>query len=168
MPVYSLPTLSAGTPIFVDANILVYGINGRSIQCHDFLERCSQEKVVGVCLYEVVNEATHRFMLGEAINKKLIAKESAASLRQKYHLIPTLTDYWQRTERIFKLNLLIFSSDESLIRAAQIERQSFGLLTNDSMIVACMRQQGISAIATCDSDFEQVSGISVFRPDDLP
>jgi predicted nucleic acid-binding protein len=99
MPVYSLPTLSAGTLVFVDANILVYGINGRSMQCHD---------------------------------------------------------------------PIIFSSDEPLIRAAQIERQSFGLLTNDSMIVACMRQQGVTAIATSDSDFEQVSGISVFRPDDIP
>lgn len=71
-------------------------------------------------------------------------------------------------EKVLNFNLIFIPLNQSLIRAAQIERQGFGLLTNDSMIVACMRQHGILSLATSDRDFEHVSGITVFRPDDLP
>lgn len=36
------------------------------------------------------------------------------------------------------------------------------------MIVACMREVGISFLATRDRDFERVLDITVYRPDDLP
>jgi predicted nucleic acid-binding protein len=38
----------------------------------------------------------------------------------------------------------------------------------DSMIVACMREYGIQALASNDGDFEHVNGIRVFGPTDLP
>lgn len=58
--------------------------------------------------------------------------------------------------------------DETILRGAQKERQAASLLTNDSLIVACMRVHGISLLATNDSDFERVAGITVFKPKDLP
>jgi predicted nucleic acid-binding protein len=168
MPIQPLDKLPDNSLVFIDANIFVYALTRQSAQCYQLLNRCSGNEVTGVTLLETVNEATHRLMLAEACFKGLISKESAASLRKKAQVIPSLTEYWQDTEKILAFNLVFLPLTESLIRAAQIERQSFGLLTNDSMIVACMRQQGVLAIATCDSDFEQVSGISVFQPDDLP
>jgi hypothetical protein len=45
--------------------------------------------------------------------------------------------------------------------------EQFGLLTNDSVIVATLRDAGVSAIATADRDFERVDGLQVFRPSDL-
>jgi predicted nucleic acid-binding protein len=115
----------------------------------------------------MVNEATHKFMLAEAVVKGVIATPSAAALRRKHSEIPLLIDYWHETARILALNLLFFSTDEQIVRSAQTERQSAGLLTNDSMILSWMREYGIRYIATADKDFERANGITVFGPDDI-
>ncbi|HUY15255.1 MAG TPA: PIN domain-containing protein, partial [Terriglobia bacterium] len=81
---------------------------------------------------------------------------------------PALTDYRRSIERILALNLLFVPVNEAILRSAQAERQAAGLLTNDSMIVSCMREYGVSFLATKDADFERVAGIIVFKPNDLP
>ena len=134
---------------------------------HGLLERCSREEVTGISLFEIVNEATHVFMLAEASSKGLIAKHSVSALRQNFSAIPPLIEYWRETERILALNLLLFSTDEQIVRSAQSERQGAALLTNDSMIMSCMREYGIPYLATADGDFDRASGITVFGPDDL-
>jgi predicted nucleic acid-binding protein len=168
MPIQSLERIPDGSDVFIDANIFIYGLGGLSAQCKRFLDRCSREEVIGISLFEIVNNATHRFMLAEAHSKGLISKESASGLRGKFKYVPNLTIYWQNTERILNLNLLLIAIDEPIIRVAHSERQNTGLLTNDSMIVSCMRSYGVSYLATSDNDFERVSGIMVFRPEDLP
>lgn len=69
MAIMSLSAVTSGSNVFVDANILIYGLNGQSSQCHNFLERCSREEITGITLFALVNEATHRFMLAEAAAK---------------------------------------------------------------------------------------------------
>jgi len=162
-PLLSVP---AGIDIFIDANIFVYGLNRVSAQCLHLLERCSREEVIGISLFEIVNEATHQLMLGEAVSKGVITRPSAKALRGK-SAISHLIDYWHDTERILALNLLFFSTDEQIVRNAQHERRSASVLTNDSMILSWMREYGIGHIATADHDFERASGITVFGPDDI-
>jgi predicted nucleic acid-binding protein len=167
MPTQPLSQIPTGSDVFIDANIFVYGLGGHSPQCRHFLERCLREEITGVCLFEIINEATHKFMLAEAASKGLIPKESAGELRKKAHVIPGLTTYWQHTEKILNLNLLLLTTDEPIIRNAHLGRQSCGLLTNDSMILSCMRFYEITSLATNDGDFERVTGITVFQPYDL-
>jgi predicted nucleic acid-binding protein len=164
----ALASLPSHSFIFIDANIFIYGLSGQSAQSAQFLERCLREDVTGITLFETVNEATHRFMVAEALAKGSIMRGTAKRLRQQFRVIPTLSDYWENVERLLALNLLFVPVNEEILRAAQSERQAFGLLTNDSMIVACMREYGISFLATNDSDFERVAGITVFRPSDVP
>jgi predicted nucleic acid-binding protein len=66
------------------------------------------------------------------------------------------------------LNLLFMPVNEAIIRNAQTVRQEAGLLTHDSMIVAAMREFGLSFLASNDADFERVRDITVFKPTDLP
>lgn len=167
MPIHPLGQIPAGSDVFIDANIFVYGLGGHSAQCRHFLERCLREEITGICLFEIVNEATHKFMLAEAASKGLIPKESARDLRKKAQVIPGLTHYWQHTERILNLNLVLLTTDQFIIRTAHAERQNISLLTNDSMIVSCMRSYEITYLATNDGDFEHVSSITVFQPNDL-
>ncbi|MCI0403478.1 MAG: type II toxin-antitoxin system VapC family toxin [Acidobacteria bacterium] len=166
-----LPSLGHGSNIFIDADVLVHGLSGYSVQCAQFLERCSREEVTGVTLFEILNEATHKFMLAEAMARGYVASTRRVDqLRARCvatNVIATLTHYWQQTERILSMNLLFLSTEESIVRTAQSERSSACLLTNDSMIVSCMRQLGIVFIATVDRDFERASGVTVFRPDDV-
>jgi len=153
--------------LFIDANIFVYGLSGQSAQCRRLLDRCLREDLTGITLFETVNEVTHRFMVAEALSKGLITAGGAKSLRHNFSVISALSDYWRNTERLLALNLLFLPVNEAILRGAQTERHSAGLLTNDSMIVSCMREHGLSFLATRDADFERVSGLTLFQPEDV-
>jgi predicted nucleic acid-binding protein len=47
-----------------------------------------------------------------------------------------------------------------------IQRQA-GLLTNDALLVATGERLRVTTIATADTAFKHVNGISIFYPDDL-
>ena len=63
-----IPRVPNGTYAFIDANIFVYAIAGRSAECVALLERCSREEVTGVSSYSVILDAIHQFMLADAEN----------------------------------------------------------------------------------------------------
>jgi predicted nucleic acid-binding protein len=167
MPALRLSDLPLGSRVFLDANIMIYGLSGASPDCRQLLDRCLRQELAGISLFETLNEATHKLMLGEACARGHIRSEKAALLRRHFDAVGRLQTYWQDTERLLALNLLFLPLDERILRVAHRERQAAGLLTNDSMIVACMRRYGIEALATSDRDFERVDGISVYRPADL-
>ncbi len=168
MLIEPLVDVPAHSFVFIDSNVLIYGLTGVSSQCEDLLERCQREELTGVTLYETINEATHRLMVAEARSKGVITSGGARALRRSFRLIPLLQDYWKDTVRLLNLNLLFLPVSVSILRSAQTERQAAGLLTNDSLIISCMREYAISFLATNDSDFERVAGITLFKPADLP
>ena len=170
MPPLALPQVPNGTNLFIDANILVYALAGRSAECLQLLERCSREEITGICSYSVILDATHQFMLAEARTKGHIpATQNNPARYLKNHpvIVASLRDYWTNVQRVFSLNLLFLETEETILRQAQVERQNAGLLTIDSVIVASMKEYGIPMLATGDQDFNRINGIQVFRPTDL-
>jgi predicted nucleic acid-binding protein len=165
-----LDSVPNGSDVLIDANVFVYGITAKSAQCKALLERCSKEEVAGITLFEVVHEATHKFMTGEALQKGLFAgqpEKGAKYLSRHPEQVRVLTDYWLNTVRLLALNVLLLPMEQEIVKRAQLERVNTGLLTNDSLLVAAMREYGISRIATNDRQFEAVTGISVFSPTDV-
>ena len=164
-----LDAVPDGSNVLIDTNVFVYGLTNKSLQCKDFLTRCSREQVYGITLFEVVNEATHVFMLAEAKDKKLFAAPDKARrfLQKNPDEVKKLTAYWANTQRLMALNLLLLHCEEKILVGAHRARTESGLLTNDSVIVATMREYGISSIATNDALFDSVNGLSVFRPTDV-
>jgi predicted nucleic acid-binding protein len=110
MPVELLVDLPALSFIFLDSNVLIYGLTGVSQQCTDLLDRCQREELTGVTLYETINEVTHRLMVAEARSKGVITSGGARALRRNFRRIPTLRDYWNDTVRLLNLNLSSFPS----------------------------------------------------------
>ncbi len=166
----TLNALPNGSDVLIDANIFIYGLTSKSAQCKAFLERCSREEITGISLFEVLNDATHRFMLAEATAKGLLAgkpEKGSKYLSKHPEEVKILTDYWVNTLKLLALNMLLIPIEQPVVEAGQRERVDAGLLTNDSIIVAAMREYGISKIATNDGQFETVAGISVFRPTDV-
>jgi predicted nucleic acid-binding protein len=165
----ALDTVPDGSNILIDANVFVYALSSVSAQCRNLLVRCSQEQVFGITLFEVVHEATHEFMRAEARAKGLFtAQEKGAKYLSKHpDDVKRLNNYWVNTEKILALNLVFLPGEEKIVVGAQKVRVEAGLLTNDSVIVAAMREYGISNIATSDAMFSAVSGLSVFSPTDL-
>lgn len=167
MAVEPLSALPAGVPVFLDANIFFLGLSKRSFSCNLLLERCLSEQQMGITTFSAVNEATHKFMVSEAYSLGRIPKPTANALRTKPSAIFGLTEYWRMTDAILKMDMLFLEANEAVLRQAQVERESYGLMTNDSIIVATMRLHGVHLIASHDSDFDGVSGITLFQPEDV-
>jgi predicted nucleic acid-binding protein len=165
--VYALPALPSGTVVFVDANIFVYGLLGESQQSARFIERCRNEDLAGVTTTEVVGEVCHRLMLKEALDLGLIRRPAAASLKAKRKAIRGLHKYWELTARLFQWNLVVLASNESRHRTAQRIRTKYGLLTNDSLVVAACVEHDIPALASRDADFDSIAELMVYSPSDL-
>jgi predicted nucleic acid-binding protein len=167
MPPLPLPDIPAGSDVFLDANVLIYGLASSSLECLALLRRCSTDEVIGITSFHIVSEVTHRLMLEEAKSKGLVGSQPRKTLNEHPERVRQLTDYWAEIERLLCLNLLILTIDEDMIRAAQTERSEYGLLNNDSIVVACMRQYGITALATNDATFERVTDIFVYSATDV-
>ena len=148
MPLEGIANLPAGAHLFLDANIFIYAFLGHSIQCRNLLGRCASEQVFGITSFEVVNEVTHRLMVAEALGTGVIKRDRVRDLRGKRREIAELTEYWAQTSAIFGLNILVLPSDEARLHRAQSVRSRYGLLTNDSLILAAMEENGLESLAT--------------------
>jgi predicted nucleic acid-binding protein len=137
-----LNTVPNGSDVFIDANVFIYGLTAQSAQCKTFLERCSREEVTGITLFECAYDATHQFMKAEAVQKGHCAGQAMKYLSQHPEVVRQLTDYWSNTQRLLALNLLFVPIELKIVTGAQPERAGAGLLTNDSIIIAAMRNFG--------------------------
>jgi predicted nucleic acid-binding protein len=167
MPTQALPNIPAGSHVFLDANILIYALTKTSAECEVLLERCALEEIIGVTSFQVVAEVTHRLMLEEARSRGMASLNPRRTLREHPERVKQLTAYWGDIDRLLAMNLLFVTTHGDTIRAAHQVRARFGLLTNDSLVVASMRLYDISMLATRDADFDRVTDVIVYSPTDV-
>jgi len=152
----ALPSLPAGTEILLDANVLTYALNGRSGECINLLERCAAGEVSGFTTVDVLSDVCHRLMLAEAAFRGLIARPNAANLQGKAHVVRQLSEYWGRIVSAATARVAVLPLDEFRFRRAHPLRVDYGLMTNDSLLLAAADLFGIAALVTNDSDFDAV------------
>ncbi len=163
-PIDSLPN---GRDVLLGANIFIYAFGGTSQQCLNLLRRCAREETFGITTVEIINEVSHRMMLAEAVNKGIITKEQAHLLKGKQNQIRGPRDYWIQTSKIFNLNILLLDLDETRVRHGQTMRARYGLLTNDSVLLATADMYGIDCLASRDDDFDSVPDFNIYKPTDV-
>lgn len=164
----SLSTLPAGSEVLFDANVLIYGLLGRSRQCEAAMRRCASGDVSGFTTVDALADVSHRLMLHEAFNKGLITRQNAASLKGKPAAVTNLSEYWLLLDTVRTNRIAILPFDEYRFQRAHAVRQREGLLTNDSILLAAADVFGIASLATNDADFDAVPWITVYKPTDLP
>jgi predicted nucleic acid-binding protein len=165
---WSLDAVPAGTRLFLDSPIFLYVFAGASAECRVLLKRCEEHVVVGVTSVVVMAEVCHRLMAMEAVDRGLMPSGAAGrKLRGRPDVVRQLKAYREYLDRIPLMGIDVLPLDVGLFMRAADIRAETGLLTNDSIIVATMRDVGVTGIATADRDFERVDGIAVFRPTDL-
>jgi predicted nucleic acid-binding protein len=164
----TLDAIEEGAPVFIDANIFVYHFLGSSKQCTALLTRCESEEIRGVTSALVLAEVCHRLMTLEAAERKLVAPRNIVSkLAARPDLVRQLTTYESAVEAIPSMRIEVTALDEfSLMSGLRIQRR-YGLLTNDSLIVATMLRGGIGILATADRRFSIVDQIQTATPTDL-
>ncbi len=160
--------LKKGDIIFIDANIFIYNFGAQSVECKELLLRCAKGDLRGYTLTSVLSEVLHRLMIAEAIEKGYITDKSPLKkLREDPEIIKKLTTYIQNVEKIGEMNINVVSLTHELIKKSAKIRQSEGLLTNDSIVVAAVKDLGFSSLVTNDNDFDRIEWLNIYKPSDL-
>jgi predicted nucleic acid-binding protein len=124
--------------------------------------------VAGITSAVVVAEVAHRLMLIEAVaSGLLVGKDAVKKLRARSDLVRRLHVYQEHVERIPLMGVDIAPLGVgTLLRSMEIRRQ-YGLLVNDSLVVAAAREAGVELLASADADFGRVKELKLYRPSDL-
>ena len=163
-----LESLPEGARVFVDANIFIYHFSGASLECQAFFQRCESGQIEAFTGVHIVLEVAHRLMMLEALQKGLITRgQPARKLREQPEIVKALQAYNQSVRQIPRLNVRVEAITSTEVRASEAVRIQEGLMTNDSVTVALMQQLDLNAIATADADFNNVSGLQVYQPEDI-
>lgn len=163
-----LDQIESGTKVFIDSNIFIYHFTGVSQECSDFLERCEKNDIVGVTSVNVILEVLHRLMMVEAVRKKIVRSPNIAKkLKKAPEKVKQLNEYFINTQKIIDMGIIIKPISFEMILLSQSFRIGYGLMVNDSLIAACMQEDGIEKLATNDTVFMKIEELSIYRPEDI-
>lgn len=163
----NLDDIPGGSRVFVDANIIIYMLAGKSLQCRGLLERCERGEIEGSISTLVVAEVAHRRMMQEAQSRQLTSSNPARALSQRPELVRQLSIYQDEVRNLLGGGLSVETvSSEDFFVALELQKRH-GLLTNDSLNLAVARRLAIDEIATADANFDQINGIVVYKAEDL-
>ena len=164
----SLADVRDGGRVFIDANIFIYHFGGRSLECKALLERWARCALLGYTSTPVLAEVSHRRMVAEAIVAGLVtARTAIRKLAETPEIVKQLTQYHDDVSHIPSMHLPILPLTLDIVQASAEVRKRDGLLTNDSLVVACMPEQGLTQLATANGDFDLVDGLVIYKPSDL-
>ena len=165
MPV-NLEDISEGSRVFLDANIFVYAFAPDPQFGHDclqLLQRIERQELTGCTSSHVLSNVAHRLMTLEAcVIFGWPYAGSAARIQKHPAEIQQLTRFRQAISQISAIGVQTFSVSKEQVETAARLSQQFGLLSNDSLILAVMQDNGLTQLASHDSDFDRASGISRF------
>lgn len=164
----TLERVAAASRIFLDSTIFIYHATGASPECRRLLERCESGEVTGVTSVVVLAEVAHRLMMIEAVAGALVSgKDVVKKLRASPDVVGRLHVYQEQVERIPLMGVEVLPLDMgTLLRSADLRRQ-YGLLVNDSLVVAAARGAGVAHLASADRDFRRVKELKLYQPGDL-
>ncbi len=160
--------LRDGEAIFLDANIFVYHFLGLSQQCKELLKRCRDGLLQGKTASFILAETVHRLMVAEAVEQKLVTSKNALKkLRERPAIVQQLRKHAESVHTIRAMNIESVALTTAAVEASAAVRRQYGLLTNDSILVAVMKELGLTSLATLDKDFDRVEGLGVYKPTDV-
>jgi len=164
----SFAAIAAGSSVFLDANILVYHFTNEpnyGAACTELIRRIEQSQIRGFVSADVLNDTAHRLMTLEAMQLNGWPQSALASRLRKHHAeIARLNLHRQAIAAIAKLGLQVFPVTHSLIESATTISVQHELLMGDSLVVAVMQAHTVTNLASTDSDFDRVAGITRYEP----
>lgn len=158
----------AGVSVFLDANTFIYAFAPDPIlgsPCRQLLDRIERGEIQGFTSAQVLSDVAHRLMTLEASNVFGWPMTGIASrLKRHPNQIQALVKHCLALDEINLIGVKVFpvlASQVSL--AADVSRQ-FGLLSSDALLAVLMRDNAVTLLASNDSDFDRVPGITRYAP----
>ena len=161
--------------IFIDANIFVYHLTGQQDYgtiCSDFLKRVELSEINGVTSVLIIDEAIYGILITSAANilkiTKIVTirnhlKNDKKLCKRCYQDVEIFLDYIDALragglELIDSINYRIFRDLLSSVQAG------ISGLPHDLIHINLCRDLKIDHIATQDGDFDNVLGLTVWKP----
>ncbi len=163
-----LSIIPTGKRVFIDANIFLYEVFDHpkfGESAYRILKDVENGAIEGVTSTLVLDEVLHKMILIEASDKFQISiKETVSFLKKNHKEIPLLEASWKDIDRIQEIeNLTVRGISPDVFKSSINVAKANMLLTHDALHIAVMKYESISDIATNDSDFERIEGITVWR-----
>jgi predicted nucleic acid-binding protein len=129
------------------------------------LDRIARNDLAGFTATHVLSEAAHRLMTLEAIALQNWPQTGIA-LRMRNHpaVVQSLTRFRPSIESIQNRGVQVVVVDPSHVVHALAVSQQTGLLHNDALVVVVMQHSRLTNIASVDTDFDRVPGITRYSP----
>ncbi len=160
--------IPSGIAIFLDANTLIYHFSNEpkyGAACTQLIKRIELCDLSGFTSAHALADVAHRLMTLEAMKLKGWPQTGiAARLRQHHVVIPTLSVYRQAIAGIPLLGIQVLPLTHPEVETATQLSQQYELLTGDALVVAIMRQYGLSNLASADGDFDRVPWLTRYAP----
>jgi len=169
MGTVAIDDISSGSLCVLDTNILLYAEQGMSQQAQKLVRRCATGDLIGVLPQTVWQELAHRLMLLEAMMLgKISGPNPARKLGGQPQLVKELGLYREKVRALVHLGLGFepCTRDDLLESAFQFQ-EKYGLLTNDSVILATAVRLEADVLVTGDAAFEKTAELSVAMPSDV-
>jgi predicted nucleic acid-binding protein len=160
--------LVAGTHVFVDANSLIYHFSPHPVfgsVCTQLLADIENQILLGYTSTHIVGEVAHALMIIEALSLPGWGTSNVSKrLKKQPVAVQQLTRFQKAVQEIFQSQLQVLAIRPDLMPKAAVLSRQFGLLTNDALLVAIMQDYGLTALASHDTDFDRVPGITRYAP----
>lgn len=163
-----LSELPDESSVFCDANILTYAFLGTEIispACLTLLERCARREVQLFTSAVQAAHVIHRVMVREALQTlQLEPRKVVPYLKKHPEVVRGLSRYKQIPGEFTRARIRILDVTYREIHASKQFRDDYGLLTDDSVILAGMQRHKLVDLASNDADFKRVSNLRFWMP----
>jgi predicted nucleic acid-binding protein len=161
--------ISRGSLCVLDTNIVIYAEQGLSAQAQRVLRRVAAREITGILPQPAWQELIHRLMLTEALKVGAItAGNPARQLAEKPETVARLALYRDKVKALVEMGIGFEAcTRKDLLEDALRIQERYGLLTNDSVLLAVAMRLKADAFITADKDFDPVKEIAVFSPTDV-
>lgn len=165
----NLDDIPRGSLCVLDTNVLIYAEQGLSQQAKRILRRCSTHELIGVLPQTVWQELANRLMVAEAIMLgKVSGPNPARKLARQPEVIRSLGWYKEKMRALLDLGLAFEPCTQAdLLEAGFKLQEKYGLLTNDSVILAAAVRLNTDVLVTADEAFQKIKELRVARPSDV-
>lgn len=163
-----LDELPAGTSLFIDANPFIYAATAHprfGAACQQLLTRIENKELQGFTSAHVLGEVAHRLMTIEAAASLGRSLTGMANwLKRHPQEVQRLRRFRRAIDELAAVPIQVLPVAGSQVSSAADISIQHGLLTNDALCVAVMRDHGMTHLVSLDADFDRVPGLIRYQP----
>jgi predicted nucleic acid-binding protein len=160
--------LALGASVFLDANILLYHFTADAkfgAACTELVERIERQELAGFTSTHVLSEVAHRLMAIEAARRFTRPYAGIGYWMKKHPAeVQQLSQFRQALQKVPRYRIQVMTISAHLLDMAGAVSQQTGLLHNDALIVALIQANALTLLASNDTDFDRVPGLTRYAP----